>query len=126
MLRIIKPFCYLYTKVIGRRRALSLGRKHEKGNYKGYKKRKLEDGEIQDKISSEMDLYNNEVGIEIGVRSETLDLENLIVKAILEGRCKIIKRDENGNFLDCDGHIIPKENLKGKWENDKCLVWSNS
>lgn len=33
--------------------------------------------------------------------------------------------DEKGNFLDCDGNIIPNEYLKGKWENDKYLVGSD-
>ena len=33
------------------------------------KKRKLEEGEIPDKISSGMDLFNNEVGIKIGKKS---------------------------------------------------------
>lgn len=33
--------------------------------------------------------------------------------------------DEKGIFLDCDGNIIPNEHLKGKWENNKCLVGSD-
>ena len=49
------------TKEIGWRRAKRLGLAHEKGNYKAYKKRKSEDGEIPDKMSSEMDLFNNNV-----------------------------------------------------------------
>lgn len=113
------------TQEIGKKRARSLGRKHEKGNYKDYKKRRLEDGVIPDKISSEMDLFNNEVGIKIGTKSDDLNLKELIVEAVLKGNCKIIKKDTYDNFLDCDGIYIPIENLKGKWENKKCLVWSN-
>lgn len=115
----------ILTQKIGPRKARSLGRKHEKGNYKDYKKRRLEDDVVPDKISSEMDLYNNEIGIGIGKEKNVIDLENLIVEAVLKGKCKIIKKDAYHNFLDCDGSIIPKENLKGKWENEKCLVWSN-
>ncbi len=113
------------TQEIGARRARSLGIKHEKGNYKDYKKRRLEDGVVPDEISSEMDLFNNEIGIKIGANENGLDIQNQIVEAVLRGACKIIKKDAYENFLDCDGIIIPKENLKGKWENKKCLVWSS-
>ena len=37
----------------------------------------------------------------------------------------IIKKDKNGNFLDCKGNIISAQELKGKWENNKCLVFSD-
>jgi len=33
--------------------------------------------------------------------------------------------DKEGSFIDCEGNIIPAESLKGKWENEKCLVSSN-
>lgn len=113
------------TQEIGKRRARSLGKKHEKGNYKDFKKRRLEDGEIPDKISSEMDLFNNEVGIKIGVKSNPLELQNVIVDVVLKGSCKVIKKDESGNFLDCDSNILSPESLKGEWDNNKCLEWSN-
>ncbi len=113
------------TQEIGKRRARGLGRKHEKGNYKDYKKRELEDGVIPDKISSEMDLFNNEVGIEIGEKSSALELQSIVVAAVKNGRCKIIKKDAYDNFLDCDGNYISLESLQEKWESNKCLVWSN-
>ncbi len=112
------------TQEIGWRRAKKLGIAHEKGNYKDYKKHQLEDGALPDKASSDMDLYNNNVGIEIGKKSVEFELKNIVVEIILQGKCKIIKTDTHGNFLDCEGNTIPKENLKGKWENDKCLVES--
>lgn len=115
----------ILTQEIGARRARSLGKKHEKGNYKDFKKRRLEDGVIPDGISSEMDLYNNEIGIELGIKNNGLDLQKQVVEAVLKGKCKIIKKDASNNFLDCDGNYIPIENLKGQWENKKCLVWSN-
>jgi len=113
------------TQEIGARRARSLGKKHEKGNYKDYKKRRLEDGVIPDEISSKMDLFNNEVGIKIGAKSSGLNLKELIVNAVLQGACKMIKKDAYDNFLDCEGVYISLDDLKGKWENNKCLVWSN-
>ena len=50
---------------IGKSAARSLGKAHEKENYQTYKKQKLEDGVVPDKISSEMDLYNNEIGLSL-------------------------------------------------------------
>ena len=113
------------TFEIGRRRAKSLGESHEKGNYKDYKKRKLEDGVIPDKISSDMDLFNNDVGIEIGKQESGFNFKKDVINAVKEGRCKIVKKDKKDNFLDCEGNVISLEELKGKWENNKCLVNSN-
>ena len=113
------------TLTIGSNKAKSLGNAHEKGNYKDYKKRKLEDGVIPDKVSSEMDYFNNNVGINIGEMTTDFDLKGHVVEVVKEGRCKIIKTDSSSNFLDIEGNIIPPEILKGKWENEKCLVNSN-
>tara|TARA_R110001592_G_scaffold53528_3_gene164109 strand:- start:396 stop:1007 length:612 start_codon:yes stop_codon:yes gene_type:complete len=112
------------TQTIGQRKAKRLGIAHEKGNKRDFKKGNKEEGSLPDKISTEMDLFNNAVGLKIGANTS----ENLIIKVVEEvkkGSCKIIKTDEQGNFLDCEGDIIPSESLKGKWENKKCLVWSN-
>ncbi|OFY88292.1 MAG: hypothetical protein A3K10_05330 [Bacteroidetes bacterium RIFCSPLOWO2_12_FULL_31_6] len=113
------------TLEIGGRRAKKLGKAHEKGNYQDFKKHQLEDGILPDKVSSEMDLYNNDVGIAIGKQSSSFELKNIVIELVLQGNCKIIKTDKKGNFLDAEGNIIPTENLKGKWENEKCLVSSN-
>jgi hypothetical protein len=113
------------TQQIGWRKARKLGEAHEKGNYKEYKKRKLEDGVLPDKISSEMDLFNNEVGIELGKKNTESILKTLVIEAVLLGKCRMIKKDTIGNYLDCENNIIPVESLKGKWENEKCLTSSN-
>lgn len=113
------------TLEIGGRGAKKLGNAHEKGNYKDFKKHQLEDGVLPDKINSEMDLYNNDVGIAIGKQTSSFELKNIVIELVLQGNCKIIKKNKNGDFLDCEGNIIPAENLKGKWENEKCLVSSN-
>ncbi|QNM84983.1 hypothetical protein H9W90_12385 [Polaribacter pectinis] len=113
---------------MGKRSARSLGKAHEKDNYLTYKKRKLEDGVVPDEISSEMDLHNNDEGLKLIKRRSKTSRESLIYKivnAIKEGKMKIIKKDKKGNFLTCDGKIIPKESLKGKWKNNKCLVNSD-
>ncbi|TMM29828.1 hypothetical protein FDT66_08115 [Polaribacter aestuariivivens] len=113
---------------LGKSSARSLGKAHERDNYITYKKKKLEDGVVPDEISSEMDLYNNEEGLKLITKNSDVSKEGLIfriINAIHQGKMKIIKKDKEGNFLTCDGKIIPKETLKGKWKNNKCLVASN-
>ena len=118
----------LLRQQIGENAARSLGKAHEKDNYKTYKDRKLEDGVIPDQISSEMDLFNNEIGLTLSRKDDNLPKKGLIyrvINAILQGKLKIIKKDKKGNFLTCKGAIISKKSLKGKWKNNKCLVNSN-
>ena len=116
------------TRKIGNRSAIKLGKAHEKGNYRTFKKNKQEDGFIPDKTSSEMDLYNNEVGAQITIDNSELKKEeiiDLIIFEIKNGKMKIVKKDKLGNFLTCEGESIPQKILKGKWENNKCLIYSN-
>lgn len=113
------------TQEIGSKRAKKLGIAHEKGNYNYFKKYKKEDGEIPDKISSDMDLYNNNVGIELGKKASSFELKDMVIDFILKGKCKIIKEDNFGNFLYKNNKIIPLKELKGKWINNKILVNSN-
>ena len=73
-----------------------------------------------------MDLFNNEVGIAISKENKELEeYKSIIINAVKQGRCKIIKTNKKGDYLDIDGNIILKETLKGKWKNNKCLVASN-
>ncbi|MCB0402180.1 MAG: hypothetical protein KDD41_08855 [Flavobacteriales bacterium] len=113
------------SQEIGWNKAKSLGRAHEKGNYRDYKKRWNEEGALPDKIGSTMDLFNNIMGLAIGMTNEKAELEQAVIDAVQRGNCKVIKTDAQGNFLDAEGNIIPEEAWKGKWENSKVLVWSN-
>lgn len=113
---------------IGKFAACSLGKAHEKENYLTYKERKLEDGVVPDEISSKMDLYNNDQGLKLISKGSEVSKKALIyrvVNAILKGKMKIIQKGKKGNFLTCDGALISKESLIGKWKNNKCLVSSN-
>ena len=115
------------TQEMGERAAISLGKAHEKENYLTYKKRRLEDGVVPDEISSEMDLYNNNQGVKLISKGSKVSKKGLIyriVNAINSGKLKVIKKDKKGNFLTCNGEIIAKEELKGKWKNNKCLISS--
>jgi hypothetical protein len=115
------------TQEMGENAARSLGKAHEKENYLTYKKQKLEDGVVPDEISSEMDLYNNEEGIKLITKGSEVSKKGLIFRIVNEikaGKFKIIKKDTKGNFLTCNGVLISKESLKGKWQNKKCLISS--
>lgn len=107
------------------RKAKRLGKAHEKGNYRQFKKGKLEDDVLPDKISSEMDFFNNQMGIDLGKSNKEKELKNEVIKLVNEGKCKIIKTDAEGNFLDENNKIIPMDELNGKWENRKILVNSD-
>jgi len=111
------------------KKALALGRAHEKGDYKKFRKGKFEDEiSIPDSISSVMDLYNNNIGADIGRNNINLDKENLkklIRLKILEGKMKIISKNLKGEFLDCSGKVFDFKLYKGKWYMPKCLVDSN-
>ena len=114
---------------IGTSAARSLGKAHEKENYLMYKKRELEEGIVPDEISSEMDLFNNHVGLSFTTKGNKTPRKGLIyrvINAVLEGKMKVIKKDKNGNFLTCKGDIINPKLLKGNWKNTKCLVSSNA
>lgn len=113
---------------LGKSAARTLGKAHEKENYISFKKHKLEDGFPPDEISSKMDLWNNEQGLLLTKKGSKTPKSGLIfrvINAIKSGKMKIIKKDLNGNFLTCDGAIIPQKELIGKWKNKKCLVSSS-
>jgi len=107
------------------RKAYRLGKAHEKGNYLDYKKHRMEDGSFPDKISSTMDLWNNEVGLQIAKTYAEISsdsLQRIVVEYILNGKMKIVKKNAKAQYLDINGDIIENELLKGKWENAKVLT----
>ena len=100
---------------IGESAARSLGKAHEKENYLAFKKNELEDGIVPDKPSSDMDLWNNEVGLSLVTTRSKISKKGIlfrVINAVQQGKMKVIKKDTNGNFLDCDGNIIPYETLR--------------
>lgn len=118
----------LLSKEIGSRSARWLGKAHEKGNEIQFKKKLLEDGSLPDFTTCEMDLKNNEIGIEINDEypdAERDDLANIIKQYIIEGRMFIIKKDQAGRFLNSTGKVIPDSLHLGLWHNPKTLVASD-
>ncbi len=122
--------CYwiaVMSKEIGETAALKLGKAHERGNYETFKKGKLEDGFLPDKPSSEMDLFNNNMGAELSrkkIQLTNLQLMHGVIEMIESGSLWILKK-ENATFLTCNGQVIADNELKGQWINDKCLIPSN-
>ncbi|MFZ4740807.1 MAG: hypothetical protein ACOYLE_06550, partial [Bacteroidales bacterium] len=97
-------------------------------NYIDYKKHRKEDGTFPDKISSTMDLWNNDIGLEIGKINRNISsdsLKHIVIDYILSGKMKVIKKNKQGQFLDNNGNIIYNDSLKGKWENQKVLINSD-
>ncbi|MBI5539116.1 MAG: hypothetical protein HY951_03600 [Bacteroidia bacterium] len=116
------------TQEYGWRKAQSLGKSHEKGNYKDFKKRRLEDGDLPDKQSCDMDFLNNDVGIQIGKDNLTLkqeELTHIIIDQIISGKLFIIKKNKLSKFLKCNNEVISDEDIVGKWDTPKCIVSSN-
>lgn len=119
----------LLTQNIGWRRAKKLGKAHEKGNYKDFKKHRKEEGILPDKISSDMDIANNDVGIQLGMDYPHVSrdsVKQIIIEKIKAGELLIIFKDEHGNYLNCDSTIIDITQYLGKWEIPKCLVSSKN
>lgn len=113
---------------IGKKAAISLGKAHEKSNKIQFKNRILEDGTQPDQIASEMDLHNNEIGASLiskNSKTSKIGLMYRVINAIHAGDLKVIKKDQKGRFLNCNGTVILTSMTKPKWENEKCLVPSN-
>ena len=112
---------------IGQSASLKLGKAHEKGNYKSFLKGNPEDGALPDKVSSEMDLFNNKAGAQLSRKQSDTD-ESVLIEMVLDllqqGKLRVIKK-EGSLFLTCEGIPIAQSSLNGLWENDKCLIPSN-
>lgn len=112
---------------IGKCAALSLGKAYERSNKKSFRKSKRK-GEISsyNKPSKQMDLFNNIVGVSFTIKKDEISKNKLIQRIILsikDGAFKILKKDEKGNFLDCNGVVL--EPKVSKWKTKKCLINSN-
>lgn len=110
------------------KKARSLGRAHEKGNFIDFKRHRMEDGILPDSVASVMDLKNNESGVWIGRENKMLttdSLKEVIVKNIMEGQLYIIRKNEHGKFLNCQGEVIDTNLFLHRWNIPKCLVPSN-
>lgn len=116
------------TEKIGVRKALSLGRAHERGNYRDFKRKRFEEGDIPDKAASEMDLFNNKIGAGIGSALKGVNVKRVVdsvLSAIAKGRMLIVLKDSLGRSCDSLLTPIPKYELQGKWITPRILVPSD-
>ncbi len=120
----------LLSQQIKSKKVRKLGKAHEKTNYLSFKKAmKKGRKNCHDKPATDMDLWNNERGIEIGSKNKTasrLELQQMVIDSIQAGKMRIILKNKDHKYLDCQHNIIPDDSLAGKWETDRCLVPSNT
>ncbi len=117
MARLAQEMCW--------RKASSLGKAHERGNFLDFKKQRGGEEIFSDSIAGEMDLFNNNKGIECGRINKTLakeGLQKLIRTKILDGEMKIILKDEQNNSIDCKGNVIDLKKYYGMWNVPRCLA----
>jgi hypothetical protein len=79
-----------------------------------------------DSVGRQMDLFNNELGINLAKQSIKKRLVFSEIRKIIKlGKAKIVKKNQNGEDLDINGEIIPTEEWKKLWNNRRVLVNSN-
>ncbi len=108
--------------------ARKLGKAHERSNKIHFKKHKQQFFLANDEKSSEMDLLNNEVGLQLAMQHPDTSKDSLVIyvkQLILNGKAYVIKKNKRGDFLDASNNLILKKDVIGKWENQKVLVPSN-
>lgn len=110
------------------KKAISLGIAHEKANYLSFKKNKKdEEGFLPDSLSSVMDISNNNIGVAIGCNfknNSPAEIKTIIILAIQEGKMIVLKKNNLGHFLNCDGNVL-SHLTQPNWYVPKCLVSSN-
>jgi len=113
------------SEKIGVRKSLSLGRAHEQGNYRDFKRNRFEEGDIPDKTASDMDLFNNKIGVGIGMAlkgtNEKIVIDS-ILRAMTKGSMRVILKDTLGRSCDSAFQPIPENTFKGKWITPRLLV----
>ena len=99
----------LLSRNISARKANKLGKAHEKGNYITYKKAKRKGlSNSHNELASEMDMWNNKKGIEIGISNTdipTYQLQQIVIDSILSGAMRIIINDS----LKSGDVIVPSD-----------------
>lgn len=82
-----------------------------------------------DEASEIMDKFNNELGIYLFMKLDKVSDEIIIEeieKQILEGKARMIKKDEKGRSLDFENKIIEDSIWKKDWKNKRELIKSNN
>lgn len=118
---------YKLSENVGIEKARRIGKIYE--NYNKYVFKQNQNSGY-DLASMNMDLYNNEVGIYLFLKEGKIENEEIIfssIKEIIEkGYVKIVFKDKKFRNLDKNNLIIEENQWKGKWENQRHLINSNS
>jgi hypothetical protein len=116
-----------FSKYIRPGKLRKLGKAHEKANHWQFLHHLAdEDGELSDSLSSVMDLKNNDIALSLAKEVKKLSPEEIKQKVIVlvqAGAVFIIKRNAQGQYVDCNNQLIAPEKLK-TWNTPKCLVKS--
>jgi len=121
----------LTAKHIGDKKARRVGQMHEESNKEHFYKSEKEDNALQDSISCQMDLLNNDLGIAygIGYKDKSDDeLKELVLNGILAGEFFMLFRNKQNEFLDCEGNVVDNKIRleEKKWYLPYCLVPTNN
>ena len=116
-----------FSKFVRPGKLRKLGKAHEKANHWQFLHHLAdEDGELSDSLSSVMDLKNNDIALSLTKEVKKLSPEAIkqkVIELIRSGDVFIIKRNAQGQYIDCNNQIISPEKLK-IWNTPKCLVKS--
>ncbi len=118
----------LNSQKFGKRKAILLGIAHEKGNRLDFEAHRLEDGDLPDSVMCEMDLRNNEIGANLGIKYKDKSFDemvNIVKNEVIAGNCWKVKKDAQKNYLDINGNIIDRKKYQGNWNIPKVLIKSN-
>ena len=116
----------ILTHCIGERASRKLGQCHENGNRILYRRGRSEDGFLQDATACEMDLHNNEVGIQLALHhtgSSRGAMASICLDAIQTGQMKILSINSVGEYCDCLGNpVVMMRRGMDKWKLPICLI----
>ena len=116
------------SQVMCWKKARSLGKAHEKGNYKEWKKGKKEEGTRADSAACAMDLFNNEAGLKTGRSMKDIpadSLRRMVRDSVRAGGMQVILKNALGQPLDCNAQPIDLAVYENVWNVPKCLVRSD-
>jgi hypothetical protein len=52
------------------------------------------------------------------------EIQKIVLDTLFKGQLTVIKKDEQGRYLTCDGALISMRDWEWKWNIPKCLVYS--
>lgn len=116
------------SRYVKTKKLRKLGKAHERGNEYFFHKQHQEFGERADSLACVMDLRNNELGFEIGLKYchvSNEELKNIVIEQIKIGNAWKLKKNAKNQYISCENEPILIENYKNKWFLPKCLIKSN-